>query len=184
MDRVIDAVLDAGLGKGRTTSFEFRRVKERMPPDGHLPYDPQPQIPAQPAGHLSGRSWAKTTLSWLSSPQALSEAASAGRPQQSGQENSILIYYLKDRLDFPLHLLRLNLAEIRSSLLSDGFCELVPNAHAHGFKVAPWPVGNDSRDDLRQLFRLDPELVVTNKPEVAVSILTGLGQWDESSKEG
>ena len=39
-------------------------------------------------------------------------------------------------------------------------------------------------DDLRQLFRLDPELVVTNKPEVAVSILTGLGQWDESSKEG
>ena len=34
------------------------------------------------------------------------------------------------------------------------------------------------------LFRLDPELVVTNKPEVAVSILTGLGQWDESSKEG
>ena len=62
--------------------------------------------------------------------------------------------------------------------------DLVPNAHAHGFKVAPWPVGNDSRDDLRQMFRLDPELVVTNKPEVAVSILTGLGQWDESSKEG
>ena len=27
-------------------------------------------------------------------------------------------------------------------------------------------------------------LMVTNKPEVAVSILTGLGQWDESSKEG
>ena len=44
--------------------------------------------------------------------------------------------------------------------------------------------GVESRDDLRQLFRLDPELVVTNKPEVAVSILAGLGQWDESSKEG
>ena len=58
------------------------------------------------------------------------------------------------------------------------------SAHARGFKVAPWPVGVESRDDLRQLFRLDPELVVTNKPEVAVSILTGLGQWDESSKEG
>lgn len=43
-------------------------------------------------------------------------------------------------------------------------------------------MGVDSRDDLRQLFRLDPELVVTNKPEVAVSILTGLGQWDESSR--
>jgi hypothetical protein len=41
-----------------------------------------------------------------------------------------------------------------------------------------------SRDDLRQLFRLYPELVVTIKPEVAVAILTGLGQWDESSKEG
>ena len=45
-------------------------------------------------------------------------------------------------------------------------------------------MGADSRDDLRQLFRLDPELVGTNKPEVAVSILTGLGQWDEASKEG
>ena len=42
----------------------------------------------------------------------------------------------------------------------------------------PCQVGNDSRDDLRQLFRLDPELVVTNKPEVAIAILTGLGQWD------
>ena len=41
--------------------------------------------------------------------------------------------------------------------------DLIPNAHAHGFKVAPWPVGVESRDDLRQLFRLDPELVVTNK---------------------
>ena len=48
--------------------------------------------------------------------------------------------------------------------------------------VSAWTL--ESRDDLRQLFRLDPELVVTNKPEVAVSILTGLGQWDESSKEG
>ena len=45
-------------------------------------------------------------------------------------------------------------------------------------------VFNPSKNDLRQLFRLDPELVVTNKPEVAVAILTGLGQWDESSKEG
>ena len=58
------------------------------------------------------------------------------------------------------------------------------NGDTSSFKVAPWPVGVESRDDLRQLFRLDPELVVTNKPEVAVSILTGLGQWDESSKEG
>ena len=31
-------------------------------------------------------------------------------------------------------------------------------------QVVLWPVGSYSRDDLRQLFRLDPELVVTNKP--------------------
>ena len=147
----------------------------------------------------------------LSSPQALSEAAALLEdPSSLDEENSILIYYLKDRLDF-LHSIYpgMSLAEILQQYYYQtdfvnyvsqfGFPvdyvgpeyhaffrdkDLVPNAHARGFKVAPWPVGNDSRDDLRQLFRLDPELVVTNKPEVAVSILTGLGQWDESSKEG
>ena len=58
VDRIIDAVLDAGLEeKAVLTSFEYgtlRRVKERMAPDGHLRHDPQPRIPAQPAGHLLG----------------------------------------------------------------------------------------------------------------------------------
>ena len=147
----------------------------------------------------------------LSSPQALSEAAALLEdPSSLDEENSVLLYYLKDRLDF-LHSIfpGMNLAEILQQyyyqtdfvnyVAQFGFPvdyvgpeyhaffrdkDLIPNAHARGFKVAPWPVGVESRDDLRQLFRLDPELVVTNKPEVAVSILTGLGQWDESSKEG
>ena len=139
----------------------------------------------------------------------LEAAALLEDPSSLDEENSVLIYYLKDRLDFSAPSTRMNLAEILQQyyyqtdfvnyVAQFGFPvdyvgpeyhaffrdkDLVPNAHAHGFKVAPWPVGNDSRDDLRQLFRLDPELVVTNKPEVAVAILTGLGQWDESSKEG
>ena len=218
VDRVIDAVLDAGLEeKAVLTSFEYgtlRRVKERMPQMATcaMTLSPESQL-SQPATFWEKLGLKKTDplVEKLSSPQALSEAAALLEdPSSLDEENSILIYYLKDRLDFLCSIYPgMNLAEILQQyyyqtdfvnyVAQFGFPvdyvgpeyhaffrdkDLVPNAHAHGFKVAPWPVGNDSRDDLRQLFRLDPELVVTNKPEVAVSILTGLGQWDESSKEG
>ena len=218
VDRVIDAVLDAGLEeKAVLTSFEYgtlRRVKERMPQMATcaMTLSPESQL-SQPATFWEKLGLKKTDplMEKLSSPQALSEAAALLEdPSSLDEENSVLIYYLKDRLDFLYSIFPgMNLAEILQQyyyqtdfvnyVAQFGFPvdyvgpeyhaffrdkDLVPNAHAHGFKVAPWPVGSDSRDDLRQLFRLDPELVVTNKPEVAVSILTGLGQWDESSKEG
>ena len=218
VDRVIDAVLDAGLEeKAVLTSFEYgtlRRVKERMPQMATcaMTLSPESQL-SQPATFWEKLGLKKTDplVEKLSSPQALSEAAALLEdPSSLDEENSVLIYYLKDRLDFLYSIYPgMNLAEILQQyyyqtdfvnyVAQFGFPvdyvgpeyhaffrdkDLVPNAHAHGFKVAPWPVGNDSRDDLRQLFRLDPELVVTNKPEVAVAILTGLGQWDESRKEG
>lgn len=218
VDRIIDAVLDAGLEeKAVLTSFEYsalRRVKERMPQMATcaMTLSPESQL-SQPATFWEKLGLKKTDplVEKLSSPQALSEAAALLEdPSSLDEENSVLIYYLKDRLDF-LHSIfpGMNLAEILQQyyyqtdfvnyVAQFGFPvdyvgpeyhaffrdkDLIPNAHARGFKVAPWPVGVESRDDLRQLFRLDPELVVTNKPEVAVSILTGLGQWDESSKEG
>ena len=218
VDRVIEAVLDAGLEeKAVLTSFEYgalRRVKERMPQMATcaMTLSPESQL-SQPATFWEKLGLKKTDplVEKLSSPQALSEAAALLEdPSSLDEENSVLIYYLKDRLDF-LHSIfpGMNLAEILQQyyyqtdfvnyVAQFGFPvdyvgpeyhaffrdkDLIPNAHARGFKVAPWPVGVESRDDLRQLFRLDPELVVTNKPEVAVSILTGLGQWDESSKEG
>ena len=153
----------------------------------------------------AGASSSSAVMSGLSSPQAVSEAAALLEdPNSLDEENSILLYYLKDRLDFLYSIFPgMNLAQILQQyyyqtdfvdyVAQFGFPvdyigpeyhaffrdkDLISNAHAHGFKVAPWPVGNDSRDDLRQLFRLDPELVVTNKPEVAIAILTGLGRWD------
>ena len=218
VDRVIDAVLDAGLEeKAVLTSFEYgtlRRVKERMPQMATcaMTLSPESQL-SQPATFWEKLGLKKTDplMEKLSSPQALSEAAALLEdPSSLDEENSVLIYYLKDRLDFLYSIFPgMNLAEILQQyyyqtdfvnyVAQFGFPvdyvgpeyhaffrdkDLVSNAHAHGFKVAPWPVGVDSRDNLRQLFRLDPELVVTNKPEVAVSILTGLGQWGESSKEG
>ena len=218
VDRVIDAVLDAGLEeKAVLTSFEYgtlRRVKERMPQMATcaMTLSPESQL-SQPATFWEKLGLKKTDplVEKLSSPQALSEAAALLEdPSSLDEENSILIYYLKDRLDFLYSIFPgMSLAEILQQyyyqtdfvnyVAQFGFPvdyvgpeyhaffrdkDLVSNAHAHGFKVAPWPVGVDSRDNLRQLFRLDPELVVTNKPEVATSILTGLGQWDESSKEG
>lgn len=218
VDRIIDAVLDAGLEeKAVLTSFEYgalRRVKERMPQMATcaMTLSPESQL-SQPATFWEKLGLKKTDplVEKLSSPQALSEAAALLEdPSSLDEENSVLLYYLKDRLDFLYSIFPgMSLAEILQQyyyqtdfvnyVAQFGFPvdyvgpeyhaffrdkDLVSTAHAHGFKVAPWPVGVDSRDDLRQLFRLDPELVVTNKPEVAVSILTGLGQWDESSKEG
>lgn len=73
VDRVIDAVLDAGLEeKAVLTSFEYgtlRRVKERMPQMATcaMTLSPESQL-SQPA--TSGRSWAsrRPTLSWRSFP--------------------------------------------------------------------------------------------------------------------
>ena len=173
VDRIIDAVLDAGLEeKAVLTSFEYgalRRVKERMPQMATcaMTLSPESQL-SQPATFWEKLGLKKTDplVEKLSSPQALSEAA-ALLEDPSSLEFGFPVDYVGPEYH----------AFFRDK-------DLIPNAHAHGFKVAPWPVGVESRDDLRQLFRLDPELVVTNKPEVAVSILTGLGQWDESSKEG
>ncbi|MEI3253189.1 MAG: glycerophosphodiester phosphodiesterase family protein [Faecalibacterium sp.] len=211
-DRVIDAVLDAGLEeKAVITAFEYgalRRVKERMPQMAICAMTSSPEsILVQPSTFWEKLGLKKTDplAEKLSSPQAVSEAAALLEdPNSLDEENSILLYYLKDRLDFLYSIFPgMNLAQIlQQYYYQTDFVDyvaqfsfpvdyigpeyhaffrdkdLISNAHAHGFKVAPWPVGNDSRDDLRQLFRLDPELVVTNKPEVAIAILTGLGRWD------
>ena len=134
VDRVIDAVLDAGLEeKAVLTSFEYgtlRRVKERMPQMATcaMTLSPESQL-IQPATFWEKLGLKKTDplMEKLSSPQALSEAAALLEdPSSLDEENSILIYYLKDRLDFlysilPRHEPGRNSAAV---LLSDGFCEL------------------------------------------------------------
>lgn len=121
VDRIIDAVLDAGLEeKAVLTSFEYgalRRVKERMPQMATcaMTLSPESQL-SQPATFWEKLGLKKTDplVEKLSSPQALSEAAALLEdPSSLDEENSVLIYYLKDRLDF-LHSIfpGMNLAEI------------------------------------------------------------------------
>ena len=97
----------------------------------------------------------------------LEAAALLEDPSSLDEENSVLIYYLKDRLDFLYSIFPgMNLAEILQQyyyqtdfvnyVAQFGFPvdyvgpeyhaffrdkDLIPNAHARGFKVAPWPGG-------------------------------------------
>ncbi len=117
-------------------------------------------------------------------PQAVSEQPPAGRPQQSGRRRTASFIYLKDRLDFLYSIFPgMNLAEIlQQYYYQTDFVNYVaqfgfpvdyvgPEYHAFsGTKTlspTPTPTASrsrpgrwamDSRDDLRQLFRLDPEL--------------------------
>lgn len=51
---------------------------------------------------------------------------------------------------------------------------LLRRAVEMGYHVAPWPVGGDeSRRDLRSVLLQNPEILVTNKPEIALAILEG-----------
>ena len=135
VDRVIDAVLDAGLEeKAVLTSFEYgtlRRVKERMPQMATcaMTLSPESQL-IQPATFWEKLGLKKTDplVEKLSSPQALSEAAALLEDPSSldEEEQAYLIYYLKDRLEFSLlHLPRHEPGRNSAAvLLSDGFCEL------------------------------------------------------------
>ena len=51
---------------------------------------------------------------------------------------------------------------------------LLQRAVEMGYHVAPWPVGGDeSRRDLRSVLLQNPEILVTNKPEIVLAILEG-----------
>lgn len=50
---------------------------------------------------------------------------------------------------------------------------LLQRAVEMGYHVAPWPVGDESRRDLRSVLKQNPEIIVTNKPEIVMAILQG-----------
>ena len=50
---------------------------------------------------------------------------------------------------------------------------LLQRAVGMGYHVAPWPVGDESRRDLRSVLKQNPEIIVTNKPEIVMAILQG-----------
>lgn len=142
----------------------------------------------------------------LSGPQALEEAvALVEGTSELDEENGLLVRYLDDRLtalysnapgknmlgilkeyyyqmdvlrymsqfDFPLdyigpeyHVLYRNTS-------------LLEQARAMGYHTAPWPVGEESRRDLRSVLKQNPEVLVTNRPELAMAILEGMEAGEE-----
>lgn len=58
--------------------------------------------------------------------------------------------------------------------------KLISKIHEKGFQAAPWPMFTEDRRELRSLLRMDPEVIVTNQPELLLSVLEAR---DSSSAE-
>lgn len=50
---------------------------------------------------------------------------------------------------------------------------LLQRAVEMGYHVAPWPWATRARRDLRSVLKQNPEIIVTNKPEIVMAILQG-----------
>ena len=139
-------------------------------------------------------------LEELSGPQGLEKAVSiVENPDSVDEENGLLVRYLNDRLtalysNYPGK----NLVEILQQYYYQTdmlkyvsqfdfpldyvgpeyhVCfrdtTLLQRAVEMGYHVAPWPVGDESRRDLRSVLKQNPEIIVTNKPEIVMAILQG-----------
>lgn len=137
----------------------------------------------------------------LTGPHGLEEAAALVEGASAlDEENSLLIRYLDDRLtalysnapgknllgilkeyiyqmdmlkyvsqfDFPVDYI----GPEYHVLFRDP--TLLTRAQELGYHTAPWPMGSESRRDLRTVIQQKPEVLVTNRPEMALAILEGL----------
>lgn len=209
--RVVDTVVDAGMtDKVMITAFNhdlLRQVKEYMPEIrvGALTlWTPSTIITPSPAVWEDlGLKQGDDLLEKLSGPQAVGEAVALLEDEQAlEEENSALLYYLKDRVtaltaDHPGE----NLYEIIQSfgIIRDLVsyvkqltfpiecltCEyhscfkdttLVRRVEELGLICAPWPGFEENRQELRSLVEMAPHTIVTNKPELLTAILVGSGQ--------
>lgn len=58
--------------------------------------------------------------------------------------------------------------------------KLISKIQEKGFQAAPWPMFTEDRRELRSLLRMNPEVIVTNQPELLLSVLEAR---DSSSSE-
>ena len=140
-------------------------------------------------------------LDELSGPQGLETAVSIVEdPGELERENSLLVRYLNDRVTAlfsnypgknPVEILQQYYYQTDMLKYVSQFdfpldyvgpeyhvcfrdTTLIQRAVEMGYHVAPWPVGGDeSRRDLRSVLQQNPEILVTNKPEIAMAILQG-----------
>ena len=212
VEKTLQAIVDAGVeDKVVVTSFEYdllRKVKEQMPQLATCAMSLNMEslfYPARDNWEQLGLEEGDPVLDKLSGPQAANEAMALLQDSNDlDEENSALLYFLKDRIDcnysnFPgknmLQIVQEWYRQINFVNYVSQFDFPVDyvgpeyhaffrdaatntNAHDHGYKTAPWPALDDSREQLRSLIQMGVDVLVTNKPELAMSILTGMGRWD------
>lgn len=146
-------------------------------------------------------------LEKLSSVQSLSEmAALVEDPDELDGENGPVFQYYRDRFlamcsNFPgknlLEIFEDYIRQIDTIRYVSQFdfpvdyigptyygcfrdTKLISKIHEKGFQAAPWPMFTEDRRELRSLLRMNPEVIVTNQPELLLSVLEAR---DSSSSE-
>lgn len=146
-------------------------------------------------------------LEKLSSVQSLSEmAALVEDPDELDGENGPVFQYYRDRFlamcsNFPgknlLEIFEDYIRQIDTIRYVSQFdfpvdyigptyygcfrdTKLIPKIQEKGFQAAPWPMFTEDRRELRSLLRMNPEVIVTNQPELLLSVLEAR---DSSSSE-
>lgn len=146
-------------------------------------------------------------LEKLSSVQSLSEmAALVEDPDELDGENGPVFQYYRDRFlamcsNFPgknlLEIFEDYIRQIDTIRYVSQFdfpvdyigptyygcfrdTKLISKIHEKGFQAAPWPMFTEDRRELRSLLRMNPEVIVTNQPELLLSVLEA---HDSSSSE-
>ena len=146
-------------------------------------------------------------LEKLSSVQSLSEmAALVEDPDELDGENGPVFQYYRDRFlamcsNFPgknlLEIFEDYIRQIDTIRYVSQFdfpvdyigptyygcfrdTKLISKIQEKGFQTAPWPMFTEDRRELRSLLRMNPEVIVTNQPELLLSVLEAR---DSSSSE-
>ena len=146
-------------------------------------------------------------LEKLSSVQSLSEmAALVEDPDELDGENGPIFQYYRDRFlamcsNFPgknlLEIFEDYIRQIDTIRYVSQFdfpvdyigptyygcfrdTKLISKIQEKGFQAAPWPMFTEDRRELRSLLRMNPEVIVTNQPELLLSVLEAR---DSSSSE-
>lgn len=178
----------------------LQQVKERMPeiPTCALSLNSESSlIPPPSLWEDLGLANGDPLLEKLSGAQNLNEALAIANDPELEEENCTLVYHMRDRLtalfsNYPGK----NLAEIMLDFYRQTdwvnyvsqfdfpvdytgpeyhVCfrdpTLLDRARAKGYGVAPWPVGTEDRRSLRSILALNPDIIVTNRPEDVISIL-------------
>ncbi len=138
-------------------------------------------------------------LDKLSGPQSAAAALSLMESGELEEENGFLYQYVRDRYlallsNFPGQDLLEILQDYVHQIDTLGYVQqfdfpvdyigptyygcfrdtsLIQRGSAAGFGMVPWPMFPESRRDLRSLVQMQPEIIVTNKPEELISILHG-----------